>query len=326
MSGLPSHILPNYSEEARQDALFHYTTGLGLVGIVENNELWCTSYHCSNDEHELAAGRGALTPLFRHEMHRLEEANDARITKFARRGVDSFEYADNFEEHIIALAFSSLATYIACFCIPVGKEDFLHGLLSQWRGYGVDGGYAIQVSRRKLVAAIERTRKAESLNYELQDVHYTKDNVHKAAVLEHSDAFLSTFQQYLDDLAQPLGVDRAWRNPLAGSLNGPLESLIDYRIQTKNSHFSEERECRLSLVQLASKVSGERPVRHFVRSGLVVPYTTTPPSIDILGCIEWVVIGPGPRMNARFKSVTQLVRQSGREIRVRASHIPFHRS
>ena len=112
------------------------------------------------------------------------------------------------------------------------------------------------------------------------------------------------------------------RSPIAGLPGGPLEAFLDYLVHT----FSEERECRLSLIQLVSTGAGGLPVQYFNRGGLLVPFTKTPhSSFNVLDCVEWVVIGHGPRMGARFKSVSQLVRQSGRDIKVRPSHIPFTR-
>lgn len=56
MRDIPNHISPTYSDEARDDALFHYTTASGLIGILNANELWSTAYYCANDESELTAG------------------------------------------------------------------------------------------------------------------------------------------------------------------------------------------------------------------------------------------------------------------------------
>ena len=63
--------LPRLDDEAREDALFHYTTAAGLLGIFRERELWSTAHHCANDETELAAGKGVLDPLFRGETDRL---------------------------------------------------------------------------------------------------------------------------------------------------------------------------------------------------------------------------------------------------------------
>lgn len=328
MSEIPGHFLPTYSEASREDALFHYTTANGLIGIFDTGEIWGTAYYCANDESELAAGKGVLAPLFHSTTYKMiEEGNNPRVLIFSQRGVDVREYADHFEQQIAAMVLSSLCAYITCFCKPTKEEDFHHGLLSQWRGYGSDGGYALHFSRKKLLAAIESANKTDGLNYGLQDVHYTVENPMKAEILSHTDSFVRAYMEYLDELAKPFDFSKnTMRSPIAGLTGGSLEAFLDYLVHTKNKHFGEERECRLSLMQLVSMSKGCLPVNHFNRSGLLVPYTKTPrSSFNVLDCVEWIVIGPGPRMSARFKSVCQLVRQSGREIKVRASHIPFTR-
>lgn len=326
MSEIPGHFSPTYCDTSREDALFHYTTASGLIGIFDTKEIWGTAYYCANDESELAAGKGVLAPLFRSTTHKLIEANDPRVQIFARRGVDIWEYADRFEQQIAGMVLSLLCAYITCFCKPTSKEDFTHGLLSQWRWYGSDGGYALHFSRKKLLAAIESANKTDGLNYDLQDVHYTVENPMRVAVLNHTNAFVQEYMNFLDELAEPLDSSKnTMRSPIAGLLGGPLEAFLDYLIHTKNKHFGEERECRLSITQLSAGAD-LLPVQYVNRGGLLVPYTKTPrSSFNILDCIEWIVIGPGPRMGARFKSVCQLVRQSGREIKVRVSHIPFTR-
>jgi hypothetical protein len=108
----------------------------------------------------LAAGKGVLTPLFRSATYKLIEAQDSRVVTFSQRGVDVRDYAEHFEQQVSAMALGSLCAYITCFCKPTGEEDFHHGLLSQWRGYGSDGGYALHFSRKKLLAAIERQTNA----------------------------------------------------------------------------------------------------------------------------------------------------------------------
>jgi len=122
MNKIPGHTLPTYSEDSREDALFHYTTGSGLIGILSSNEIWNTAYYCANDESELSVCKGVLVHTFRN------------------RGVDIRDYADKFEQTIISFALHVFCVYITCFCKPSSKEDFHHGLLSQWRGYGMDGG------------------------------------------------------------------------------------------------------------------------------------------------------------------------------------------
>lgn len=325
---LPGHTLPNYSESIRDDTLFHYTSATGLIGIFNTEEIWSTAYYCANDEQELSAGSGILSRMLRERAHKLRQSKDPRAIRFAKRGVDIMDYVDGFERQITALALSSLVAYITCFCKPNSKEDFHHGLLSQWRGYGTDGGYALQFSRSRLLKAISSANKEADLNYDLEDVFYTTENPLKDHVLEQQSAYLDEFDKYLDELAQPIDSSRkTMRSPIFELLKGPLIPLLDYLVCTKNGHFSEERECRLSLIQPAAVGPAFRPVKHFSRNGLIVSYTTTPKdSFDVLAAVDWIVVGPGPRMGARFKAVCELVNHSGRKILVRPSHIPFTRA
>lgn len=329
MSQIPGHRSPSFSEDSLDDALFHYTSADGLLGILSSGELWSTAYYCTNDESETAAGRGILQPMFRQETHKMVKDADPLVTTFSNRGVDIFDYPHRFEQQIIGQTFSEICAYITCFCKAKTKEDFTHGLLSQWRAYGPDGGYALQFSRKKLSAAIEKTNKALEVVYELKDIYYDIDNPHKLEVLSHKDAFIQGYKNYLKELGAPLKELLARKtipNPIAGLLEGPWESLLDYMIQTKNIHFAEEREVRLGLLEPTSSDKQVLPTHHFNRNGLIVPYKKTPCSdFPLLDCIDWIIIGPNPRMDARFKSIGQIVRATGLSIDVRPSHIPFIR-
>lgn len=327
MSNLPSHALPNFTDAAVEDALFHYTTANGLIGLLTKNEIWSTAYWCANDESELVTGKGVLTPMFKRVTHALVQKNDALVQTFASRGVDIETHAESFEHQVLAMTFNVLSAYITCFCKPLGEEDFLHGLLSQWRGYGTDGGYALQFSRKKLEAAVAKGYDPAGFNYELQDVYYSPENPLKEQLLNHREKYEQVFLNHLEERAKPLDFNRKTRrSPVPDLLNGPLEALLDYMIQTKNKHFSEERECRLSILQSTSEEPGLRPLNYFNRAGMIVPYVKTESaSFDILDCLDWIVVGPGPRMGARFNSVVQMVKRTGRRILVRPSHIPLAR-
>lgn len=329
MSEIPGHTSPPYSEDSRDDALFHYTSAEGLIGILQSGEIWGTAYYCLNDESELTAGKGVLTPTFSTATHEMIRDDHPLVQTFNGRGVDIRDYATGFEQQIIGHTLHLLCTYITCFCKPTDKEDFTHGLLSQWRGYGADGGYAIQFSRKKLQAVVENVYEDHGLNYDLQDVLYTVENALKLEVLKHKDVFLQAYMDFLENLGRPLNevmVGRAMSNPISGLTGGPLESLLDYLIHTKSQHFSAERECRLALLDMVGSESEELPTNHFNRGGLIIPYKKSPrANFPLLDCIEWIVIGPNPRMKARFKSTCQMVKAMGLDIHVRPSDIPFSR-
>jgi len=321
--------MPSYSQAARDDALFHYTSADGLIGILGKGELWSTAYYCTNDDSEFSAGRGVLTREFERYTRQLIEKDDPLVQVFRQQGIDLMEtYAKNFEQELVSSTESSLCAYISCFCMANGPEDFGHGLLSQWRAYGTDGGYALQFSKKKLQENIKVANQKHDLGYDLQDVHYNRDNPLKDEMLSHSDAFLKAYHDRLVEVSDLVKLLKRGTipGPLRGLIGGPFESMLDYFVYTKNEHFSEERECRLSYVAPVSRQAKRHPVHYFNRGGLVVPYTKTPADIlPILDCIEWIVVGPSPRIEARFRSIREMVRSLGLEIKVRPSHIPFVR-
>ena len=322
MTSLPSHTLPNYSERAKRNALFHYTTGNGLLGILQNNEIWSTAYYCTNDESELNATRNILTHLFRNKTWEMIKKEDDRFKIISSRGVDIRDYADGFEQRIINHTLYILCVYITCFYKPKTKEDFYHGLLSQWRGYGPDGGYAIQFNRTKLRKNIKKVSKS-GVEYDLQNIFYSQKNKFKDIGLKHSDKFINAYLDYIDNFINLAFTDKPWPSPIANLTGGPIESLLDFLIHTKNEHFKEERECRMSVLEPISAQSAKLPVNYFNRNGMLVPYVKTPKEFNIIECIDWIIVGPGPRIVNRYNSIRQMVRNMGLKIEVRPSGIPF---
>lgn len=320
------HPLPSFSEEALDDALFHYTSSTGLLGILQSGEIWSTSYFCTNDLSELSAGRDLLSPIARQVTEELIRQEDQRVQIFAARGIDIRRYAMDFQNFIVSFTLEVLNVYITCFCKATAKEDFFHGLLSQWRGYGEDGGYAIQFSRSKLKDWLYHISSEHSLVYQLADVHYSPENPLRDKVLKFSKRFEDSFSYHLDYLADILEKPSNDFTPLSELPGGPIETLMDYLIYTKSRHFREENECRLSLIVGADSVAESLKFGYFSRQGLVVPYVRSPQEgASFLDCIEWILIGPSPRIDTRLKSIKKLIENLDLQIKVRPSHIPYSR-
>jgi hypothetical protein len=109
-------------EKAVPPILYHYTGQTGLLGIVENAELWATKIQYMNDATEfglaLRLAREWLDDMISSTHHSAEKAACAAL-KRSLEGIDDI--------NIFAI----------CFC---EKGD----LLSQWRGYA-EGNYAYAV-------------------------------------------------------------------------------------------------------------------------------------------------------------------------------------
>jgi hypothetical protein len=97
-------------------ALYHYTTGSGLIEIIKSGELWSTQLSCLNDATELLY---PIELLRQKAHHRLSAPTTPRL-EFLLKAI------------VAGLAAPQVATegrFVACF-----SED--GDDLSQWRGYG----------------------------------------------------------------------------------------------------------------------------------------------------------------------------------------------
>lgn len=116
--------------------LWHYTTGDGLIGIVESGELFATHISCLNDSLEYRY----LIDLVRRKV---KEA-----------GATADEDHHHFYERMTSdeLDVSKVDTLVTCF---TRKRDDL----GQWRGYGGGvSGYAIEFHTDHLIKCVEKTR------------------------------------------------------------------------------------------------------------------------------------------------------------------------
>lgn len=139
--------------------LFHYTNAKGLIGIIESQSIWATHYAYLNDSEEIRhLLKSRLPDLLRTVVNEYldkftqDESIQLRIDQQGDRKkiVDSFIQKIRNVNKKFLLEDALAEPYIASFCTTSGLEEkgvrkqvAQHGLLSQWRGYGNDGGYAI---------------------------------------------------------------------------------------------------------------------------------------------------------------------------------------
>ena len=100
------------------DRLWHYTNGAGLIGIANNQCLWCTEYRFLNDQDEVAA----------FSEHLLRRLQDLFSTLWTNDEVDS-----------IMGAFQLIATwnvFVGSFCMEGDRNDL-------WSQYATEAGYAL---------------------------------------------------------------------------------------------------------------------------------------------------------------------------------------
>ena len=316
--------MANYS-----DAIFHYTNADGLHGILSNGEIWSTAYFTTNDASELNAGEGVLSEIFKERSYQLFVEGHEYLDLSENRGGEIFELANRFESLLFNTITNFLQIYITCFCTTNSDTEFQDGLLSQWRGYGRNSGYALQFSRSKLKKWVSEAGQIEGRQpYLLNDVHYSLDNVYRDKVLQQEAIYMQIYVDYLDTLVEAEKkyglasrlIEITPIIPSDVSMLQAIENFLLYRLLTKNKHFSEENECRMSAF-VTNQFDG---IYFFNRNGVLIPYIKTPqPSEYFLDCIEAIIVGPGANQEVRYQSIKHLLKSLNMEISIRLSQIPY---
>jgi hypothetical protein len=122
-------------EKLPPDILYHYTGQIGLLGIIEQAELWATKIQYMNDATEfglaLRLARQELENIINNSAHSSEKAASVRL-----------------QESLHGL--EDINIFAVCFC---ENGD----LLSQWRGYaGGKYGYSIGFDSDALMQIADR--------------------------------------------------------------------------------------------------------------------------------------------------------------------------
>lgn len=222
--------------------IYHYTTITGLIGIVTRRELWASDCRFLNDGTELSYARD----LFFAEVDKLklEPLEDGGYFIAGRTS----EYSRLF---------------IVCFC-----ED--GDLLSQWRGYGADQGYALGFDVAQL--------QSHDLG-EIGPVQY--------GITDPSEYFAQELNAAARPTAHP-GVAE-WH---------ASEWLLPRLAHVKHPGFAEEREWRL----LKQVSRDDRNSQIHFRSSSMGPVAYIVHSFQP-ECLREVVIGPGSHATTRSAAV-----------------------
>jgi hypothetical protein len=269
-------------DETKPQSLFHYTTARGLLGIITESALRATDLRFLNDSQEILYAKesfaGALAGM---DNPAPQPGHDERASQ---------EVFDAYKGLVVAeLGSSPFPVYVVCFC---ESGD----LLSQWRAYGSDHGYAVEFDSAAVQAALGEIQGSASL----MQVHYGPEaaaSVVSASVKEAgSDTNLGHY-----------GVHAHF---MAVRLTGMVAGI-------KHPGFSEEREWRLIV---ASEYEDRSRVRFRASTIAIVPYISIP---FPLGAVRSIRIGPGPDVEVRVSGVERLLHAVQCDASVSSSQVPL---
>ena len=196
--------------------LWHYTSGSGLLGIINSMSVFSTHISCLNDTSEFRYS----SVLFREALASLRGSYETDPIALAFLDAAVGYFAENPDYP----AYTSVNQFVACF----SEEE---NDLSQWRAYGGgENGYAVGFRARDLWGCE---------NSMLARVSYD-ENLHRQLAKKAAEA---TVRFFLEGLAKCAPSEKAkwgeefleaWQRAI--SLVAPL---------VKDPAFAKERECRI---------------------------------------------------------------------------------
>ena len=316
------------------EKLYHYTTWDGLLGILQTKTLWATHYKFLNDYSEIVLFRDKLISLIlpyvreayekliKHSPHIEQEINQegglGQVIQHDTEVVVDAQYRATGHE-----------IYVLSFC---GQHKNPHvnsnGLLSQWRGYGAGGGFALVFNTQKLEEMVEiEAKRFEYFAMHLSDLIYSDDENKLKDELSEDLSIIA------DDVKQLFNHAKLSEKEKADALKGYIP-FVNCISRYKHCGFSEENEVRVvvlpavidqEFLKLAStdgvilKPEKERKFRK--KNGQLVPYIELFNSIDIELPIEKIIVGPHKEKEARAAALRVMLRNT--KIEITCSDIPF---
>jgi hypothetical protein len=316
--------------------VLHYTTAIGLQGIIENQQLWATNISHLNDSEEQVGFFDRRLPhllsdLIGASVSDRAKTHDgkAQIEALGGEEIAATNLTNQLVNLIRTVTLKFNSPYVTSFCAVSSECSPDDGLLSQWRGYGADGGYAIVFDS----AGIEQLLEEEHKNFHYQstfwgNVDYYGQDTNQTAT--HPETLKS--EKIIQD-----AIRSALSSGDFGAFDDLLEPITALSCLHKHSGFREENEVRIvsipsnELLFEESKHIGDvrpsKPIMSIARNGVLVPY------IQLFGNsidgkqrklpICRVIVGPHPNKLKRQNAVEVLLQQHGIDAPVVASDIPY---
>jgi len=326
------------SEENKR--LYHYTTWDGLVGILKNQSLWATHYRFLNDYSETLLMKDKLIELTRPIVHQECQniINGRPNRQQIMKDIDingGFEALVDRDSNVLVTGMYEVlphdGLYITSFC-GESKDEYVNtnGVLSQWRGYGRDGGFALLFDTQSLECMLaEEFQRFDYADVYLADVVYSDDRERFESEFTHELSSMREFIRAMIKCIHAGALDPAVQNDKEA-----LHAFISCISRYKHRGFKEENEVRICAYRAVHnegclnlrksdkdqlKPEKERKLRK--KNGECVPYIELFDSLDKDLPIEQIIVGPHQNKEARVSALKVMLR--GTNIEVSASDIPF---
>lgn len=326
------------------ESIYHYTSIIGLDGILRDQCLRATDYRCLNDAEELNYSAELLAYYFVPTIRDMVFQQHAFVDEEVAKAIDPYrscgsklcKFWDKFnndrdrllylESHrlVVKCLFDTLNKvvqhiFITSFCTvpPSTKPELIeNGYLSMWRAYGLDGGYMIEFDKLELMnlfkdsVGTNKFTVAGSVAYTLADLE--NDSELKQS-LENIRELVKSF--IIHDLEhRPTG---GWGKNISPKIDEYIPDILRLICRLKHPGFHEENEFRVVV-----GMDKNEKVKTITKNGMIVPY------IEIFNCkntgrklpIKSIMVGPHRDSARRGASLRKVV---DADISVKESQIPF---
>jgi hypothetical protein len=320
--------------------LVHYTTAGGMEGILRNQTLWATHAMFLNDTSEMTAFAERLPGVLRPAIgagidpHLGIPENQKLLERYG--GKDAFvdrlvsETAGSLYAALLGTSVSApyIEPYVLSFCTSDNVRVAHHGLLSQWRGYGPGGGYALVFDTARFDALMD----AEAATWTWAalmggNVVYSSssDNEIEEELGESLNEIRNSITEFLRTAGNP------------DALEPMYFALTQCACRYKHWGFGEEKEVRFVAIPANQQIIeetrrrklpvSEKPRHTFLRNGTTVPCLHLFEGIASRTHnplpLTRILIGPHADKEKRQRAVRLLLEELELDIPVSVSEIPY---
>jgi len=316
------------------DHVLHYTNWSGLAGILKSQSLWASHYKYLNDYSEITLFRNKLIDLTVPHVHsqfsKLIETKPGVGKEIEKEGgLGSVVRHDT--EVLVDAQYHATGDeiYICSFCgLSADKYVNDNGLLSQWRGYGAGGGFALVFNTLQLEEMLEREVQMHRYRVmHFSDVVYSNDEEKLKEEFSDDLIILAKDVEHLFSLFAKHAKEED------ANFKGFTE-FVSCITRYKHHGFKEENEVRIVALpftdgeekllegdsnEKTAPFEKDRKFREFEDER--IPYIELFNNIDERLPIEKIVVGPHKNRDKRVSTLKAMLRKH--DIEVSCSDIPF---
>ena len=298
---------PNPSDEP---TLFHYTSAAGLIGIIQNRELWATESNYLNDPSEVSFASTVLISRLNERIGRGVSENElhtaqAAIALLEQAYVDPNSREQYLEDRAFITSFSRSDRSFTLWRMYGGRNGFSIGFdeerLGEWVGLGCPS------SSEGVGNGIEETEKLDAF----------EANFHLEARIQDVSYGAAPVDSILDDVMELSSED-----PSLHLQEGRLREVLKRLSAVKHDAFADEREARLVL-QAQGHHAADPSIR-VSATGALVAYRKL---VFPFEAVRSITISPGTNVSQTRHAIGSLLVSGGRgpwgHVEIREYDIPF---